>query len=289
MSWVAHLPNYLTVNETVATISEVITETQQILRGKEDTDVLNWLSTNHYGSEQSEALKRWHPDTCQWFLGSQDYQNWLQGRGKTLYCPGIPGAGKTIMSAAVIHNISSHFANHTNVGLAYVFFVFSRQREQTVEHVLASLLMQFLRRQASLSDFVRDIYERHEASGTRPVREELFDVLSRVMLRYDRAYIVLDALDECTTENQCRTEIISDMLALQVSASANILATSRENGEIFSMFSRRDTTSILPIRAQDGDVSIFLRRQLEAQDADIFDGPIQDLVISRVTQVAEGM
>lgn len=256
----------------------------------EETDILDWISPNYYGSEQSETLKRWLPETCQWFFSSEKYQNWLQARGKTLYCPGIPGAGKTIMSAAVIHNISSHLANHKNVGLAYVYFMFSRQREQTVEHVLASLLMQFLRRQASVPGFVRDTYKHHKKSGTRATREELTDMLSTVILQFERAYIVLDALDECTTENRCRMEILSIMLALQVSASANILATSRENEEIVSMFNHRDTAaSILPIWAQDGDVSIFLHRQLETQDADVFDGPIRELVASKVTQVAEGM
>lgn len=271
-------------------ISAATTETQQLLKNKEDTNVLNWVSPNDYGSEQNEALKRWHPETCRWFLSSQQYQTWLEAQGRTLYCPGIPGAGKTIMSAAVIHNISVNPSTNSSVGLAYVYFTFSRQREQTGEHVLASLLMQFLRKQASVPNFVRDIYEHHKRSGMRATREELMNMLSPVILQYERAYIVLDALDECTTENQCRTEILSNMLALQVSASVNILVTSRENEEIVSMLKQRETaTSILPIRAQDGDVGIFLHRQLETQDADVFDGPIRKLVASKVTQMAKGM
>lgn len=274
----------------MTSIDAATTETRQHLERKADTDVLNWISTDYYGSEQSDALKRWHPKTCQWFLCSQEYQDWLLARGKTLYCPGIPGAGKTIMSAAVIHDISAHFPTDTNVGLAYVYFAFSRQREQTIEHVLASLLVQLLRRQISIPDFVREMHKDHAKAGTRAMREELFDALGCLIPRFHRAYIVLDALDECTTENGCRKEVLTDILALRNSTGLNILATSRMHEEIASLFGCWDDfTSILPIRAQDNDLNVFLYSHLEAQDADVFDGPICSLVVSRVTWVVQGM
>ncbi|KAI0163380.1 ankyrin repeat-containing protein, partial [Pestalotiopsis sp. NC0098] len=274
------------VDQTVTTIGKVTTEMHQLLHNKEDMEVLNWLSLNHYGSEQSEALRRWHPGTCQWFLCSRRFQAWLENKGQALYCPGIPGAGKTTMSAAVIYDISCRFPTDSNVGIAYVYFAFSRQHEQTVEHVLASLLMQLLRRQTSMPDFIRKIHENHVKAGTRAMRGELFDALSHLIPRFKRAYIVLDALDECTTDNGCRKEVLSTILALRNSTGLSILVTSRPHEEIASFFSHRDS---IPIRAQDNDVSVFLHSHLEAQDTDVFDGPIRSLVASRVTCVAEGM
>lgn len=68
---------------------------------------LNWLTSVDYSSQQSDYLKRRQSGTGQWLLESRNFQNWLNSGKKTLFCPGIPGAGKTILSSVVADYVSS--------------------------------------------------------------------------------------------------------------------------------------------------------------------------------------
>ncbi|KAF7540028.1 hypothetical protein G7054_g1691 [Neopestalotiopsis clavispora] len=251
--------------------------------------ILDWISKTHYGDGQSDNLKQWHPTTGQWFLDSEQYQSWFKTKGKTLYCPGIPGAGKTVMSAVVIQSISHYISNNPNIGLAYVYFTFTQQIEQTMEHVLATLIMQLLRRRTSLPDHVRKLHESHSKNGTRPSHDELFDTLRRVLSDYERAFIVLDALDECGTVGQRRTGVIKDILKLQHETGVNILTTSRPVHEIAFRFPDDGHISILQISAKQSDMRLVLRSRLESQDQELFDSSFAQHVASRVAVVADGM
>ncbi|ETS78911.1 hypothetical protein PFICI_08764 [Pestalotiopsis fici W106-1] len=275
------------IDQTVETIKEDTTHTKQLLDRKEDRDILSWLSQTHYGAQQSDILRKWHSSTGRWFLNSTVYQDWLETKGRTLFCPGIPGAGKTIMAAAVINNISLQLTRNTKIGLGYVYFTFSQRREQTIEHVLSSLMMQFLHRQDSLPKHVRELYERHKKNGTRPSRDELIKGLQVVASGYERAFIVLDAIDECSTINQCRTQVLDDIAKLQVDIGINILATSRMLEEITSKFGHQST--VLPITAQKADVELVLKSQMEVHDQEIFSDSFKDEVAYKVARIAKGM
>lgn len=272
----------------MASIREDTSRSAHLLDRKQDLELLDWLSAEHYGTRQSDTLKRWHRETGQWFLNSKEFQDWLHAKGRTLYCPGIPGAGKTIMASAAIDYIGRQFSTGPGVGLAYIYFVFSRQREQTLDHVLASLLVQLLRGQSSIPDFIHDLSDRHRKRGTRPTHDELLNGLHRVMLGYERAFIVLDALDECSVESQSRSRILSEILDIQAKTSLNILATSRIHNEIATLLNSRNTTT-LSIVAQNEDMVSMLQSKLRTYDRELFEEGFCDLVVSKIIQVAEGM
>jgi Cdc6-like AAA superfamily ATPase len=73
------------------------------------------------------------------------YQAWLKTSKQTLFCPGIPGAGKTICTSIVVDNLNTQFQNDSRTGIAYIYCNFRRQGEQKVGDLLASLhLLQFM-------------------------------------------------------------------------------------------------------------------------------------------------
>ncbi|KAH8598550.1 hypothetical protein B0O99DRAFT_44493 [Bisporella sp. PMI_857] len=110
-------------------------------KSKEEQAILDWLSPIDYTSQQHDFIRRRQSGTGQWLLDAAEYQEWVGVKKKTLFCPGIPGAGKTILTAIVINNLSIRFANE-NVGLAYVYCNFKRQDEQRIDDFLANLLKQ---------------------------------------------------------------------------------------------------------------------------------------------------
>jgi hypothetical protein len=85
-------------------------------RHVEEHAILDWLTPIDYAPQQSDFLSRREVGTGQWLLDSAEFQDWLgtekKTAKKTLFCPGIPGAGKTILTAVVIDDLMTRFANN---------------------------------------------------------------------------------------------------------------------------------------------------------------------------------
>jgi hypothetical protein len=95
-----------------------------------------------YAPQQSDFISWRQEGTGQWLLNSDEFQAWINQRGQTLFCPGIPGAGKTILTSIVIDGLNTRFQSNTNVGIAYIYYNFRQQDEQKSEDLLAILLKQ---------------------------------------------------------------------------------------------------------------------------------------------------
>lgn len=67
----------------------------------------NWLTPIGYDPRQSDFLERRQPR--QYLLDSAKYQDWLKTKKQTLFCPGIPGAGTTIITAIVVNGLNTRF------------------------------------------------------------------------------------------------------------------------------------------------------------------------------------
>lgn len=88
--------------------------------------ILNWLSVANHTSQQQNAAKDRKPKTGQWFLKSTVYREWLGSNGRTLFCPGIPGAGKTIQTSIVIDDLCKRRAQDASIGLAFIYCDYTR-------------------------------------------------------------------------------------------------------------------------------------------------------------------
>ena len=77
----------------------------KLLRRQHDQEhetILEWLTPLDYASQQSDIINRRQEGTELWLLTSEEFQKWVNQGKKTLFCPGIPGAGKTMMSSIVV-------------------------------------------------------------------------------------------------------------------------------------------------------------------------------------------
>jgi hypothetical protein len=72
---------------------------------------------------------------------------------------------------------------------------------------------------------------------------------------YSRAFIVVDALDECQAIDGCRSRFLSEIFNLQAKSRANIFATSRFIPEITERFAG---SMLLEIRASEHDVRKYV-------------------------------
>jgi hypothetical protein len=231
-------------------------QTLEHLNQRQESDerscILDWLSAADYTSQQSDLLARRQEGTGQWLLDSEEYKHWLRTPRATLFCPGIPGAGKTICSAILVDDLITRFQDNPNVGIAYIYCNFNRQDEQKVQDLLSSLLKQLSEKRTSVPDAVKDLYTRYKATSTRPQFDKVSKALRSVASTYSEVFIVVDALDEC--ESTCRTRLLDEMMEIHAGAGANIFATSRpaEMNDLFKAGGR------LEIRAHENDVRRYL-------------------------------
>ncbi|KAL3477052.1 nucleoside phosphorylase domain-containing protein [Aspergillus californicus] len=199
----------------VSAIRESVSATKSRLEQKEDLEICDWLSKIDYGAQQSDYLRRCEPGTGQWLLDSDEYQTWFEKRGETLFCPGIPGAGKTIITAIIIDNLCTRSRNDSNPRYAYLYCNYRRQEQQTVDHFLLELLGQLLRQARSIPEQVRALCQLHKHCKTRPSLHEIVKALHSVIAMSGMSshlYIIIDALDECSAA--VRTKLLLEVFNL---------------------------------------------------------------------------
>ncbi|KAJ5653623.1 hypothetical protein N7490_000626 [Penicillium lividum] len=268
-------------------IGDDIETVRSRLDKREDLKVLNWLTPIDYGPQQSDFFKRRQPGTGQWLLDSKEYQTWLSLDKQTLFCPGIPGAGKTIQTAAVIDHLATRFHSDRSIGIAYVYCNFRRQNEQRLDDLVASLLKQLSQDQLSLPDSLGDLYNKHEHRQTRPSFDELSKALRSVATVYSRVFILIDALDECQASDECRFKFISEIFTLQANCGANIFATSRFIPDITARFSQG---TMLEIRASNEDVKRYLKGHIGQLPAFVKrNQELQEEITTRISCAVDGM
>jgi hypothetical protein len=179
----------------------------------------------------------------------------VQTPKKTLFCPGIPGAGKTILTAITINDLTMRFQGKADIGIAYLYCNFRRKDEQKADDLLTSLLKQLSQERASLPDSVKALYEEHKDKRTRPSFNELSKAFQSVTAIFSRVFIFIDALDECRTTDGCRTKLLTEIFLAQAKSTINVFATSRFLPDVMERF--KGSIS-LEIRATEGDVRQYL-------------------------------
>lgn len=221
--------------------------------------ILNWLTPVNYGPIHSDILRRRQPGTGQWLTDSAEYQRWLSETGQTLFCTGIPGAGKTILTSIVVDKLTSDFSDDRAVGIAYIYCNFRRQHEQTYESLVASLLKQLCQRLPSMSDEVRLLHASHQAQQTRPTVGELAGALEAIIPTLSRIFVIIDALDECRTSDRSRSEFLAKLFRLRKQYKINVFATSRFDPDLHVQF---EDGLRLDVRARTEDIKKFLDQGL---------------------------
>jgi Cdc6-like AAA superfamily ATPase len=215
------------------------------------------------------------------------FQRWLKKSGKTLFCPGIPGAGKTVLTAIVVDHLLDKYQTELAIGIAYIYCNYQRQDKQRLDDLLGSLLRQLSELQPSMPDATTKLYERHKPKRTRPSTDELVAALQSVASSYVRTFIIVDALDECQTSDGCRTRFVKDCFDLQTRCRANLFVTSRF---LFSITEIFDETPTLEIRANPKDVRKYLAGQMFRLPGFVSrDIGLQEDIIRAIVGAVDGM
>ncbi|KAK1690156.1 hypothetical protein BDP55DRAFT_544336 [Colletotrichum godetiae] len=279
----------LPVHQMTSTMNEKVIQSE---RRAKDQKLLDWISRAQYGFQQSDALRRRQEGTVEWFLKSEEYQSWLSSTGITLFCPGIPGAGKTVLTSVVVDHLFTKFTADDGVGIAYLYCKSRTRSSQTLETLLSSLLKQLLTRVSSRRwpKSLRDLHQKYAIQGldARPLPDELRQELKRISRAFTRVFIIVDALDECQPRS-CQSRLLQILSSLETKTMVriNILVTSRPLPGI-----EKDLFNHIrvDIEAHEEDIRRYTRSNLtEIQDL-VDNAPgLERQITDRVASSASGM
>ncbi|KAK2592122.1 hypothetical protein QQS21_010193 [Conoideocrella luteorostrata] len=249
--------------------------------------ILNWLSSSDFGSQQNDNFNRREPGTGQWFLRSAEFRAWVEAKKQTLFCPGIPGAGKTTLTSIIVADLASRFHAAKDIGIAYIYCDFRRQGEQKAHDLLSNLLKQLSEHCSSIPAVVDNLYGAYKEKPCRPTLQEILNALHLVAKDFSRVFIVVDALDECNTTDGCRTNFLSELFKLQDRTEVNILATSRFTQDLVHHFKNSAT---LEIRAHTDDVQKYLAGQMRILPSFVLEDPeLQHDIKTAISKAIDGM
>ncbi|KFY34436.1 hypothetical protein V494_06771 [Pseudogymnoascus sp. VKM F-4513 (FW-928)] len=244
---------------TVVAIKDGVDQLNQRQDEQMRRAITDWLTLIDYSTQQSDIISKWQEGTGQWLLESIEFLQWLNQTNHTLFCTGMPGAGKTILTSTVVRHLYSIFENDDTVGIAYLYCNFRRGQDQEPAELLTSLLKQLLRKKPLVPDYLKRLYQYYQLNGLRPTYNQILESIYSIIIGNSRTFIVIDALDECQVSNRDRKTFLSDIFNLQIKSQVSLFATSRFIPEIINEF--KGSLS-LEIRARDDDVRTYLDKNM---------------------------
>jgi ankyrin repeat domain-containing protein 50 len=159
-------------------------------------------------------------------------------------------------SSAVIDYLV-HESYEQEIGIAFIYCNYKEKEDQTAVNLVASLLQQLIQRRPVIPSQLRSLYEQHIRRKTRPTLAECSELLHMELNACSRAFVIVDALDECDETTRTRRDLISQLLRLP--PNTHLMVTSREIPSIqleLNRFSR------IEIRASDADVRTYLEGRI---------------------------
>ncbi|KAJ7270957.1 hypothetical protein C8J57DRAFT_295004 [Mycena rebaudengoi] len=226
-------------------------ERDKIMKGREK--IIDWLSPPNFFARHADILETRQKGTGLWFLRERKFQDWLSSGG-TLWCHGIPGAGKTVLASIVVDYLRNELQDN-NTGVAAAYLNHKESDTQSPSNVLAGLWWQ-LTAERPISPTVQQLYEKHQNQRTRPSLDEVRSILAVTTAEYSKLFIVVDALDEYP---EAHRDILLDALAA-MGESVSLMLTSRPNVAPEAFFA---SASVVEVRAQEEDIRCYVKAQIQ--------------------------
>lgn len=257
--------NFLVIAGKIVEISEVVKKIDQHQERHSRNDILEWLTPVNYDAQHHEHLSKRSPESGNWFLKHQNFQQFLNGNEKTLLCQGNPGAGKTTLTSAVIEHLQHWQPHHdssgtSKVNLAFIYFDFIRRESQRTIDILASLIKQLVRDELPLPTAIVDLQKKYRdipapSRSDKDIKEFSEALKQLISGKCTKPFIVIDALDEC----QDSSGFLESLFTVLNDTDAKLFATTRPS----ESFEKRFKSGLfLDISASTEDVESYVQGRL---------------------------
>ena len=198
-----------------------------------------------------------------WLLEGEKFTRWKE-HSPLLWLYGKAGCGKTILSSTIISEILQTCRLRSGTSVAYFYFDFNELEKQKPDTMIRSLITQLSGQSIRKSNDLERLFSYCNKGQRQPDIESLLIVLKDVLKGFKEAYIVLDALDECSDRQQL-SESVEDIQRWEL-PQLHMLLTSRQLPDIQEVL-RVWTTSQDRIHLKstlvDADILTYVHERLQ--------------------------
>ena len=174
--------------------------------------------------------------------------------------------------------------------VAVLYLSYRDQVEQSAKNLIGSLVRQVAHGKRTLSDDITGLYHKYTPKGSRPTTKELSNLLYSEITHLSEAFILVDAMDECSVNNYTREELLTTLQRLLEMPNVRLMVTSRP---VASIEAHLQGMAYLEIRAADEDIRKYVENRIpkerrlipHVRGDDAFRVSIIDTVIAK----AQGM
>lgn len=217
-------------------------------------------------------------------------QTHVRGRRNTLLYMDKPGTGKSVLATVVIDKLSETSEQHHATAVAYLFCEWNSPRKQTTQDLVGSVLSQLIR--SGKKRFPLSLKKKYTNACKRSANQDNLPPLPFLDLRREmesflstlRAFVVVDALDECPES----LDFLEIMSALQTTHDVRILATSRN---VRNIPEQLPDHILVDVHAGQEDTALFIVERLKcmAKNNRIFSAALQNEIKEGLSAVSGGM
>ncbi|KAJ6509822.1 ankyrin repeat-containing domain protein [Mycena vulgaris] len=245
-----------------------------------------WLKAPDMKIKQLETQRLRREGTGLWLLDGARFIEWQDHPG-CLWIMGPSGAGKSVLSSAVISKLVAEkqpFGLEQTPPVAFFYFDFKDKEGQAVESALRRIVLQ-LSAQSPNPYKVLDKQYMVSKGQTLPTYQDLQAVLETLLLELGRAYIVLDALDECKITDQRQLFDFISVLRGWTATPLHLLITSQPR-QIFTEQFEGVPCIELDAGVTEHDLRLFVSNEMCISD---IWAPHAEDVTERVVRKSSGM
>ncbi|KAL4908466.1 hypothetical protein BDW74DRAFT_175147 [Aspergillus multicolor] len=207
--------------------------------------------------------------SCRWILDREDFQDWRDATGKSLYwIKGEPGKGKTMLMIGIIRDMLP-----TAPSNALTSFFFCQNADPNLNSataVLRGLIYQLASQSRPLIVYLRKAYK---LRGNALFEDDnAFFAMSNILARMlndqncPKIYIFIDALDEC----EANLDLLLGFLTDRASPRLKVLVSSRSKPEIKTLL------AVEPLHTE-LDLGVDTEKEVENVVAAYIDSEVEDL------------
>ncbi|RSL60781.1 hypothetical protein CEP54_006626, partial [Fusarium duplospermum] len=274
------------MQETVNKIYDIQTSIRVDEKRKQ---VLEFFIKASPSSELDTNRNLRHNLTGLWLTEGPEFEEWYTKPGSKVWCSGIPGAGKSVLAAAMIDECLQR-----NAANPYFFCVYRDENTQDPVTILSSLCSQLARQDEKAFLVLEEYY--HELTSDRqlqsgPSTKKLTKVLRRMCSSIDRVYIIVDGLDECGKQVEESVESLAALLPYPDDETLNLALLSRDEVRIREIVGSQ--FQHIEIEAHTEDVQLYvaseLKQRIESKKLRLQDLALKDLIMTRLVDGAKGM
>ena len=252
-------------------------------QGEERRRIEGWLSPFDFKSRHQEILRGAQAGTRRWLFKSKKFRRWVKAGRGTLWCSGIPGAGKTVTSSMIIDYLESEHRK-ANVAVTCLFCNYRDRAAQSAEIFMAALLKQVIQQRRNVSSELKHIYD--ERGNGQLKFAESAKLFSHEISHSSKVFVVIDALDETSEHEDIRRLLIPELQKLPV----NLLVTSRYEKSIEQ---RLGNAKRLEIRATATDVQTYVKARIPSEHLLARhiqkDPTLEEKIVDKIVERSQGM